>query len=84
MLKHARNKTDKKIIDNLTRYYTHCQKHRKSPGYFKLTLKKDANFNYSILIDIMYIDGSPIVHVVNNTIRFQAARWLNNVSAKHT
>ncbi len=84
VLERAGHETDKKIVDNLTKYCMHCQKHGKSPGRFKFTLKEDANFNYSILVDIMYIDGSPILHVVDEATRFQAARWLNNVSAKHT
>jgi hypothetical protein len=32
----------------------------------------------------MYIDGSPVLHVINKATRFQAARWLQNISAKHT
>lgn len=63
-------KTDKKIINNLIKYCTHCQKYENLPGCFKFTLKDDANFNYSILINIMYIDGHLILHVVDMTIRF--------------
>ena len=32
----------------------------------------------------MYIDGSPILHIIDEATRFQAARWLQNISAKHT
>ncbi len=32
----------------------------------------------------MYIDGDPILHVINEATRFQAARWLNNMSTKPT
>lgn len=32
----------------------------------------------------MYIDNSPILHVVDEATRFQAARWLQNISARHT
>lgn len=32
----------------------------------------------------MYIDGSVILHVINETTGFQIAKWLNNDSAKHT
>ena len=32
----------------------------------------------------MYIDGDPVLHVVDEATRFQAARWLRNLSAKHT
>ena len=74
----------KKAIDKLTKFCTQCQKHGKSPGRFKFTLREDVNFNYSIITDIMYIDGSPILHVIDEATRFQAARWLNNISAKHT
>jgi hypothetical protein len=31
----------------------------------------------------MYIDNNLILHVVDETIRFQAAKWLQNVSVKH-
>ena len=58
VLERAGHETDKKIIDNLTKYCTHCQKHGKSPGRLKFTLKEDANFNYSILVDIMCLRQS--------------------------
>ena len=32
----------------------------------------------------MYIDGSPILYIIDEATRFQAARWLQNISAKHT
>jgi hypothetical protein len=32
----------------------------------------------------MYIDGDPVLHIVDEATRFQAARWLRNLSAKHT
>jgi hypothetical protein len=31
----------------------------------------------------MYIENSSILHVVDEATRFQAARWLQNISAKH-
>ena len=83
MLDRAGHKTNKKIIDNLTKYCTHCQKNGKSPSRFKFALNEDVNFNYSILVDIMYIDGDPILHFVDEATRFQAARCLNNMFAKH-
>lgn len=70
VLKYASYKTDKKIIDNFTKYCTYYQKHGKSPNYFKITLKKDANFNYSIFIDIIYINDNSILHIINKIIRF--------------
>ena len=31
----------------------------------------------------MYINGSPVLHIINKATRYQAARWLQNISAKH-
>lgn len=75
---------DKAALERLTKYCSFCQKHGKSPGRFKFTLTEDIDFNYSIIVDIMYIDNSPILHVVDESTRFQAAKWLANITAKHT
>lgn len=32
----------------------------------------------------MYINSSLILHVVDETIAFQVAKWLNNLSIKNT
>lgn len=32
----------------------------------------------------MYIDNSPILHMVDEATRYQAAKWLQNVTAKYT
>ncbi|SLM34156.1 hypothetical protein LPUS_02861 [Lasallia pustulata] len=65
---------NKKMLEYLTKYCLHCQKHRKLSGRFKFILWDDVNFNYSIIVDIMYIDNSPILHIVDEATRFQAAK----------
>lgn len=70
MLECSGHETGKKIIDSFTKYCAYCQKHEKSLGHFKFNLKEDVNFNYSIFVDIMYIDGSSILHIVYNAVRF--------------
>ena len=32
----------------------------------------------------MYIDGNPVLHVIDEATRYQAAKWLHDLSAKHT
>ena len=32
----------------------------------------------------MYISGAPLLHIVDEGTRFQAGRWLQDISAKHT
>ncbi|RAL62549.1 hypothetical protein DID88_004400 [Monilinia fructigena] len=70
-------------IKHLTKYCEHCQLHGKSPGRFKFSLQDDTEFNHTILVDVMYIANQPILHIVDEATRYQAARWLENMTAKN-
>ena len=52
------------------------------PGRFKFTLRDDMEFNYQVLVDVMFINGKPILHVIDAATSFQAARFLRNMTAK--
>lgn len=86
VLERSGHDIDKRAIKQLTKFCSHYQIHRKSPGRFKFILREDqdSDFNHTIFVDVMYINGSPILHVIDEATRFQAARWLQNISAKHT
>ncbi|RAL61504.1 hypothetical protein DID88_009543 [Monilinia fructigena] len=71
-------------IKHLTKYCKHCQMHSKSPGRFRFTLPEDTEFNHAIYVDVMYIAGEPVLHIFDEATRYQAARFLDNISAKHT
>jgi hypothetical protein len=59
----------------LIKELTHLKHGLDPSGRFKFVLKADTiDFNHTILIDMMYIDGSPILHIVDDATRFQAAR----------
>ena len=72
---HYNNQTNR-VYDN----------HGKSPGRFKFTIKndQDCRFNHTVIVDVMYIQGNPVLHVVDEATRFQAARWLPSISAEAT
>ena len=72
-----------KLLKYLTRYCHFCQKYGKLPSWFKFTLRNNVNFNYCIIVDIMYINRSLVLYIVNKYIRFQAGRQLQNISAKY-
>jgi hypothetical protein len=55
----------------------------KSPKRFKFTLKDDCNFNYEIIIDIIYLDGKSVLQIVDAAISFQVTRFLKDMSAKN-
>jgi hypothetical protein len=84
VLERAGHDVDSDTLEYLTKYCEHCQKHGKSPGRFKFNLRDDVNFNYSIIVDIFYITGKPVLHVVDEGTRYQAGQWLQNISATHT
>lgn len=84
LLDRAGHEIDKKVLEHLTKFCHFCQKHGKSPGRFRFTLREDVEFNFNIIVDVMYINNRPILHVVDESTRFNAARWLKDISANHT
>ena len=83
LLERSGHNVELKSLQYLTKYCEQCQKYGRSPGRFSFTLKDDLDFNYNVIIDIMYIGGKPVLHLVDEATRFQAGRWLKNVSAQH-
>ena len=54
----------------------------KSPSRFKFTLKDNYEFNYTVIINVMYLDSKPVLQVVDSLTLFQAAKFLKDMSAK--
>jgi hypothetical protein len=55
--------------------------YKKSSGRFKFTLKDNYKFNYLIIINVMYLNGKPVLQVVDSATAFEAARFLKDMSA---
>jgi hypothetical protein len=83
VLQRAGHEADTKYIKYLTKYCHQCQMNGKSPGRFKFVLKDDYEFNYSVVIDILYLDGKPVLQVVDSATSFGAARFLKDMSARN-
>jgi transposase InsO family protein len=87
LLHHSSHDTNRQAIERLTRRCTTCQKNGASPRRFKFTLRDpDMQFNHTIVVDIFYLTANghqnPVLHVVDEATRFQAARWLKDVSSQ--
>jgi hypothetical protein len=82
VLQRAGHDVDTAVLKKLTKFCHQCQMHEKSPGRFKFTLKDDHEFNYSVIIDVMYLDGKPVLQVVDSATAFEAARFLKDMSAR--
>ena len=83
LLKRSGHDINRSTLKRLTKYCDLCQKHIKAPRRFRFTLREDVNFNHSIIADVMFIESSPMLHIVDEGTRYQAARWLKDMSAKH-
>jgi hypothetical protein len=83
LLKRFDHEVEKTVLKKLIKFCTFCQKYAKSSERFKFILKNDVNFNYAVIVDVMYIDNNLILHIVDDVTRFQIAQWLQNISVKH-
>ena len=45
-------------------------------------LKDDYNFNYQVIIDMLYLDKKPVLYTVDDITAFNATRFLKDMSAK--
>jgi hypothetical protein len=54
----------------------------KSSGRFKFSLKDNYEFNYSVIIDIIYLDSKLVLQVIDIFISFQAASFLKDILAR--
>jgi hypothetical protein len=75
-------------IEYLIKYCHHCQIHEKFSNRFNFTLKNDLEFNFNVIVNILYLKiksdvNKSILHVMNETTRFQIDRWLKNIIVRH-
>ena len=75
---------EEETLEEITKFCHHCQLNGSAPRRFKFTLKDDRNFNYEILVDVMYLGNKPTLHVVDSSTAFQGAKFLSSISAKET
>jgi len=52
-------------------------------GQFKFTFKDNYDFNFCIIINVIYLSGKPILQIINFLTSFQAAHFLKDMSAKN-
>jgi len=70
VLERSGHNVDKQAIDHLTKYCSFCQKYGRSLGRFKFTLREDLDFNHSVYVDIIYINGSPVLYIIDEATRY--------------
>lgn len=78
------NDVSQEVIKSITKVCHQCQLHGKAPGRFKFTIHDDVDFNFKVIVDVMYINQKPVLHAVDEATAFQAARFLPNMQANTT
>lgn len=69
-------------LEELTRTCDVCQRLARAPGPFRVAFPPDeVVFNRTVLLDLMYLDGRSLLHVVDKDTLFGAAGFLVAVPA---
>jgi hypothetical protein len=79
ILDRSDHEINSQAIEYFIKFCHHCQIHEKFSGRFSFTLKDDLEFNFNVIVDILYLKiksdvNKSVLHVVNETIRFQVDR----------
>jgi hypothetical protein len=79
ILDRSDHEINSQAIEYLIKYCHHCQIHEKFSNRFSFTLKDDLEFNFNVIVDILYLEvksdvNKSILHIMNETIRFQVDR----------
>ncbi|KAF1935267.1 hypothetical protein EJ02DRAFT_507147 [Clathrospora elynae] len=53
---------DEQTLQEIQKLCHHCQAHDPAPQRFKFSLKDDQEFNFKIVVDVMYLSGKPVLH----------------------
>ena len=70
-------------LKELTKRCVPCQRVHNAPMRFRVTMgAENVKFNERLMMDIMYLDGQPVLHIVDEGTRFSAAKFLEDLSAK--
>jgi hypothetical protein len=64
------------VIAKINKYCHLCQLYGGASGRFRFTIRDDIEFNYKLIVDVMYINRKPVLYVVNEATIFQAAKFL--------
>lgn len=56
--------------------------HTASAEIYIFTTKRKVVRPYTSIIDTIYIDRNPVLHVVDESTRYQSTRWFDSASAE--
>ncbi len=77
------DKSVRETLEEISKSCITCAVNATKPRRFKLTVgTDDLRFNHIVAMDVMYLNGRPVLHVVDEATHFGAALFLKNQSTK--
>ena len=70
------------IIEKLNKFYKYYQFYIKSSKRFKFIIKNDIEFNYSIILNIFYINRNPVLYIINKAIIYNTIVFIQDIFTK--
>ena len=81
-------KTSFKVLHDLEKIESTCdlcQRFSHAPHRFRVSLPdKDVVFNRTVCMDIMFLEGNPVLHIVEKDTKFSAAAFLKGETTDET
>lgn len=69
------------VLQEQTERCDPCQRIHNAPTRFRVSFgAENVRFNERFLIDVMYLDGKPVLHIVDEGTHLSAARFVKEVS----
>ena len=68
-------------LDDITARCDPCQRMKTAPLRFRVSFgAQNMRFNKRVIIDIMYLDGAPVLHIIDESTHFSVAKFLPRIS----
>jgi hypothetical protein len=72
----------KALIEDINRACTTCERLTPNPHAFQVAVPSGITFNEKVVLDIMYLEQSSALHVVDTQTHFNSAVFLGGVSVE--
>ena len=87
LLKRARpdsvNSDTRNALEEIAKACRNCHQHSPRPYRFRVSIPADdVKFNHEVAVDLMWLKGRPLLHIVDTHTRFQNAILLKGESAQ--
>lgn len=59
-----------------------CQRHATKPIGFQVIFRGNTIFNREVQMDLMYLDGQPVLHIIDTWTNFSVVRFVSSVDTE--